>query len=61
VAAGGIGVKYRNAISLARTAPVTAGDGTTIVVDGFSCRRQAQHGTRRRPQHLAAVLASALP
>jgi hypothetical protein len=40
---------------------VTAGDGTTIVVDGFSCRRQAQHGTRRRPQHLAAVLASALP
>jgi Fe-S oxidoreductase len=38
-----------------------AGAGARIVADGFSCRTQAEHGTRRRPQHLAEVLASALP
>ncbi|MBF8268189.1 MAG: oxidoreductase, partial [Dehalococcoidia bacterium] len=31
-----------------------------IVVNGVSCRQQVQHGTTRRPRHLAEVLADAL-
>ena len=37
-----------------------AGD-TLIVADGFSCRTQIKQGTDRVPQHLAQILASALP
>ena len=37
-----------------------AGD-TLIVADGFSCRTQIQQETDRTPQHLAQVLAAALP
>jgi len=33
---------------------------TAIVADGFSCRTQIRHGTRRQPVHLAQVLADAL-
>jgi FAD/FMN-containing dehydrogenase/Fe-S oxidoreductase len=31
-----------------------------IVADGFSCRHQIEHGTSRKPLHVAEVLASAL-
>jgi Fe-S oxidoreductase len=31
-----------------------------IVADGFSCRHQIEHGTARKPLHIAEVLASAL-
>jgi len=34
---------------------------TLIIADGFSCRTQIQQETDRRPQHLAQVLAAALP
>jgi len=33
---------------------------TLIVADGFSCRHQIRHGTRRRPLHVAQVLERAL-
>jgi FAD/FMN-containing dehydrogenase/Fe-S oxidoreductase len=32
---------------------------TILVADGFSCRTQIQHGVRRKPLHLAQVLAQA--
>lgn len=39
-----------------------AGEGTTVLADGFSCRTQlAQSGTGARGAHLAQLLASALP
>jgi FAD/FMN-containing dehydrogenase/Fe-S oxidoreductase len=38
-----------------------AGADTVIIADGFSCRTQIGQETDRRPQHLAQVLASALP
>jgi hypothetical protein len=31
-----------------------------IVADGFSCRHQIEHGTSRKPLHVAEVLAGAL-
>jgi Fe-S oxidoreductase len=31
-----------------------------IVADGFSCRHQIEHGTARKPLHVAEVLAGAL-
>ena len=31
-----------------------------IVADGFSCRHQIEHGTARKPMHVAEVLAGAL-
>jgi FAD/FMN-containing dehydrogenase/Fe-S oxidoreductase len=31
-----------------------------VVINGISCRQQIQHGTGRRPRHLAEVLAEAL-
>ena len=34
---------------------------TLIIADGFSCRTQIQQETDRKPQHLAQVLAAALP
>jgi Fe-S oxidoreductase len=33
---------------------------TAVVADGFSCRTQIAHGTDRRAQHLAELLAAAL-
>ncbi|GAA1551771.1 FAD-binding and (Fe-S)-binding domain-containing protein [Kribbella hippodromi] len=36
-------------------------DATTVLADGFSCRTQITQGTPRRPQHLAELLAAALP
>jgi Fe-S oxidoreductase len=37
-----------------------AGQDTTIVADGFSCREQVYQGTGRKPLHLAQVIARAL-
>ncbi len=31
-----------------------------IVADGFSCRHQIEHGTARKPLHVAEVIAGAL-
>jgi FAD/FMN-containing dehydrogenase/Fe-S oxidoreductase len=36
-----------------------AGADTILVADGFSCRTQIEHGTERKPLHLAQVLALA--
>ena len=38
----------------------SASPDAEIVVTGVSCRQQIQHGTGRRPKHLAEVLAEAL-
>jgi Fe-S oxidoreductase len=38
-----------------------AAESTAIVADGFSCRTQIAHGTPRRAQHLAQLLAAGLP
>jgi Fe-S oxidoreductase len=38
-----------------------AGDATLIVADGMSCKHQIEHGTDRRPLHVAEVYALALP
>ena len=38
-----------------------AGDDTTILADGFSCRTQIEQGTDRRAVHLAQLLAAGLP
>ncbi|TDD18334.1 FAD-binding oxidoreductase [Kribbella turkmenica] len=35
-------------------------DATAVLADGFSCRTQIAHGTARRAQHLAELLAQAL-
>jgi FAD/FMN-containing dehydrogenase/Fe-S oxidoreductase len=35
-------------------------EDSEVVVTGISCRQQIQHGTDRRPRHLAEVLAEAL-
>ena len=41
---------------------VRAASGDTLIIaDGFSCRTQIQQETDRKPQHLAQVLAAALP
>ena len=37
-----------------------AGDATLIVADGMSCKHQIEHGTNRRPLHVAEVYALAL-
>ncbi|TDO43297.1 FAD/FMN-containing dehydrogenase [Kribbella sp. VKM Ac-2527] len=37
-----------------------AAESTAIVADGFSCRTQIAHGTPRRAQHLAQLLAAGL-
>jgi Fe-S oxidoreductase len=37
-----------------------AGDTTLIVADGMSCKHQIEHGTDRRPLHVAEVYALAL-
>jgi Fe-S oxidoreductase len=34
---------------------------TLLVADGFSCATQIEHGTGRRPVHLAQAIAGALP
>jgi FAD/FMN-containing dehydrogenase/Fe-S oxidoreductase len=39
----------------------SADPDTTVVADGFSCRTQIDHGTGRRPLHLAELLARGLP
>ncbi|HEY3557792.1 MAG TPA: FAD-linked oxidase C-terminal domain-containing protein [Kribbella sp.] len=36
-------------------------DTTNVLADGFSCRTQIAQATPRRPQHLAQLLAQALP
>ncbi|TML15082.1 MAG: FAD-binding oxidoreductase [Actinobacteria bacterium] len=36
-----------------------ASTGTLLVADGFSCRTQIEHGARRKPLHLAQVVALA--
>jgi hypothetical protein len=36
-----------------------ASPDTLLVADGFSCRTQVEHGTHRKPLHLAQVLALA--
>jgi FAD/FMN-containing dehydrogenase/Fe-S oxidoreductase len=38
----------------------TADDATLIVADGMSCKHQIEHGTARRPLHVAEVYAMAL-
>jgi Fe-S oxidoreductase len=38
-----------------------ASDDTLVIADGFSCREQIVQGTGRRVQHIAEVLAAALP
>jgi Fe-S oxidoreductase len=38
----------------------SAGTDSLVVADGFSCRHQIEHGTSRKPLHVAEVLASAL-
>jgi Fe-S oxidoreductase/FAD/FMN-containing dehydrogenase len=38
----------------------SAGTDSLIVADGFSCRHQIEHGTSRKPLHVAEVLARAL-
>jgi FAD/FMN-containing dehydrogenase/Fe-S oxidoreductase len=38
----------------------SAGAESLIVADGFSCRHQIEHGTARKPLHVAEVLAGAL-
>ncbi|HXR76929.1 MAG TPA: heterodisulfide reductase-related iron-sulfur binding cluster, partial [Bryobacteraceae bacterium] len=38
----------------------SAGSETLIVADGFSCREQIEHGTKRRGMHLAEVIQMAL-
>jgi Fe-S oxidoreductase len=37
-----------------------AAKDTLVVTDGFSCGSQIEHGTRRRPLHLAEVLRLAM-
>ena len=37
-----------------------ASDDTIVVADGFSCHHQIEHGTQRRPLHVAEVYASML-
>ena len=37
-----------------------AGEATTVVADGVSCRQQIQDGTGRRARHLVETLADAL-
>jgi Fe-S oxidoreductase len=37
-----------------------AADSTTIIADGFSCREQIRHATRRRARHFAEVVSEAL-
>jgi Fe-S oxidoreductase len=40
---------------------VRAVDGATLIVaDGMSCKHQIEHGTTRRPLHVAEVYAMAL-
>ncbi|MEU4287683.1 FAD-binding and (Fe-S)-binding domain-containing protein [Kribbella sp. NPDC026596] len=36
-------------------------EATAVLADGFSCRTQITHGTSRRSNHLAELLAAALP
>jgi Fe-S oxidoreductase len=38
----------------------SAGAESLIVAGGFSCRHQIEHGTARKPLHVAEVLAGAL-
>ncbi len=38
-----------------------AASDTLLVADGFSCATQIEHGTGRRPVHLAQAIAAALP
>ncbi|MCI0689468.1 MAG: (Fe-S)-binding protein, partial [Sporichthyaceae bacterium] len=39
----------------------SAGADSLVIADGLSCRLQIEHGTGRRAQHLAEILAAALP
>jgi Fe-S oxidoreductase len=46
----------RTLLPAVRTMP----EGALLVTDGLSCRHQIEHGTKKRAEHVASVLAAAL-